>query len=121
MFRFGRRYHRSVFDRTPFFPFATIGSLRKQEHRVALSSDDWTMDIEDQNRLDIVNEVKRHFPNHEVVDELEASSETLNVFVNRQNRRISTLSFTDLEWQDYHEHTSLVRPKIAKAAADALS
>jgi hypothetical protein len=80
------------------------------------------MSIEAQNRLDIVAEVARQFPHHEVVDEEEKSSETLNVYVSNQNgRRLCTLSFTDLEWQDYHEHASVVRAKIAKAAADALS
>ncbi len=74
------------------------------------------MDIEDQNRLNIVEEVNRHFPNHNVRDEVEGSSETLHVYVNTQNgRRVCTLSFTSLEWQDYHEHPSVVRAKIAKA------
>jgi hypothetical protein len=76
------------------------------------------MSIEDRNRLDIVNEIKRHFPDHEVVDEEEGSSETLNVYVNSQNgRRVCTLSFTWREWHGFHEHPAIVLAKIKKAAS----
>jgi len=65
-------------------------------------------------------EVVRHFPppHHEVWDEEDASSETLNIYVNNQNgQRVCTLSFISSEWQDFHEHPTIALAKIEKAAA----
>ena len=74
------------------------------------------MSIEEKNRQDIVEEVKRRFPHHTVRYREEDDSETLYVFVDDQNgRRVHTLPFTSNEWQDYPEHPSVVRAKIAKA------
>ena len=66
-----------------------------------------------------MDEVIRRFPPpHDVRNEEDASSETLNIYVNSQNgQRVCTLSFTWREWQDYHEHPTIVLAKIEKAAA----
>jgi hypothetical protein len=77
------------------------------------------MTIEDSNRKKIVSAVKEHFPDHRVSDEHDGKSETLNVYVNDENGRVCTLTFTDLEWQDYHERPSRVLQKIAAAKRTA--
>jgi hypothetical protein len=75
------------------------------------------MSIEEQNRAAIVGEVKRQFPPPFEVRDEDEGNETLNVYVNDQNgRRVHTLSFTDLECDDYHENPAPVLAKIKKAS-----
>jgi hypothetical protein len=69
---------------------------------------------------DIINEVVRHFPppRHKVQDEVDGSSETLTIYVSDQDgKRVELFSFPWREWQDYHEHPTIVLAKIEKAAA----
>jgi hypothetical protein len=76
------------------------------------------MTIEERNRTDIINEVVRHFPHHEVRDEVDGSSETLTIYVYGQDgKRVELFSFPWREWQDHHEHPKIILAKIEKAAA----